>query len=294
MKQGWIIYSKETINNKFNNNAFDWMNQEAKSNGLKTIIVFEEDIKIEISKEGKIEIFINQKNQKIPDFILLRSYCLDISKALEILEIPIFNTTSSLNDCRNKWISHLICAKNNIPQPKTVFIKRNFNDFIDITSSLGLPFVIKEVIGSKGEGVFLINNNEEFERIINTTTYELICQEFIQESSGEDIRVHVIDGKAVVAIKRKAEKGFKSNYSLGGTSTEFKLNKEIIELSVKCAKIIGLDIAGIDILLSDRGPLVCEINGISAFRTVAINTDINIPKLIFKMIKEKITMGNTV
>jgi ribosomal protein S6--L-glutamate ligase/gamma-F420-2:alpha-L-glutamate ligase len=159
---------------------------------------------------------------------------------------------------------------------------------------LGLPFVIKEVIGSKGEGVFLINNKEEFERIVNNTTYELICQEFIQESSGEDIRVHVIDEKAVVAIKRKAEKGFKSNYSLGGTSTEFKLNKEIIELSEKCAKIIGLDIAGIDILLSNRGPLVCEINGISAFRTVAVNTDINIPKLIFKMIKEKITMGNTV
>lgn len=293
MIKGWIIYSKQTLSNKFNNNAFEWMISEAQKNGLDAKIIFEEDIEIEINN-SIITFKENNINVDKPDFVLLRSYCIDIAIALEKQNVPVFNTSDSLNSCRNKWVSHLICSQNNIPSPKTIFAKKESINFSNISKTLGVPFVLKEVFGSKGEQVYLIENENNFYATINNTQSQIICQEYIEESKGRDLRVHVIGNNAVVGIERIANQGFKSNYSLGGSSREFILNDKLKELAIKTSKAHKLDIAGIDILFSNKGPLVCEVNGISAFRTVALNTDINLPNLIFKHIKEKLTATNTV
>lgn len=291
MIKGWIIYSKETLSNKFNNNAFDWMIAEAYENNLEAVIIFEEDIQIDIISNTMI---FKVKNHSIdlPDFVLLRSYSIDIAVAFEKLNIPVFNSTLSLNNCRNKWISHLICSQHKISCPNTIYAKKETVNFSSIVSEIGIPFVLKEIFGAQGEEVYLIESEEMFYSTIIKTQSEIICQKYISEAKGRDIRVHVIGDEAVVAIERIALEGFKSNFSLGGTAKEYILNEELKTLAIKTAQVHGLDIAGIDILLSDNGPLVCEINGISAFRTVAMNTDVNLPNLIFKHIYKKITATN--
>lgn len=286
MKKGWIIYSKDTLKNH-TNNAFDWMISEAKRNDLDVQVLFEEDFNI-IINEGDITLNYNNSPIEKPNFILLRSYCIDLANAFESLSIPLFNTTKSLNKCRNKWTSHLICAKHNIPSPKTIYGTKKSLVFSQIMKTLSIPFVLKEVIGSKGEQVYLINNKSSFDEIITNSQSEVICQEFISESKGKDIRIHVIGGKAIVGIERIAKSGFKSNFSLGGKSREFPLTDKLKKLAVETANAHGLAIAGVDVLISNRGPLICEVNGISAFRTVAINTDINLPYLIFNHIGNKI------
>lgn len=287
MKNGLIIYSKDTLNNKFNNNAFDWMNAAALENGLHTTIVFEEDLSV-VLRQQELVLLHNGLPLALPGFVLLRSYCFEIAEAFEMLGVLVFNSTASLAVCRNKWTTHLYCSRDHLAQPETVFKKKDQYHYADMAALFGPEFICKEVFGSQGAQVYLINNETDFRHCITASTSELICQEYIREAAGTDIRVHVIGDRALVGVERKSKEGFKSNFSLGGTAREVILDDAIKSMAVRAARCTGLDIAGVDILLSARGPLLCEVNGIPAFRAVAQASPVNIPYHIFEYIKDRL------
>jgi RimK family alpha-L-glutamate ligase len=285
-KKGWIIYSqKETLNSRFKNNAFDWMIEEAQKNNLDAIILFEENLEIRLKNEY-YQFFSQEKELEKPDFVLLRTYCLNKAADLEKAGILVFNSSNSLFQCRDKWVSSQICLNNNIPMPHTILDQNQH--FIDIESEIGTPFIAKEIIGSKGEQVYLVEDENQFYELKRKIDSSLLFQEFISESSGQDLRVHIIGNDAIIGIKRSSENNFKSNYSLGGKSELFELSKEAQELAINAAKAHGLDIAGVDLLFSNNGFMVCEVNGIAGFRTVAKDSDTNLPYLIFKHIAQSI------
>jgi ribosomal protein S6--L-glutamate ligase len=128
----------------------------------------------------------------------------------------------------------------------------------------GAPLIIKLLEGTQGKGVVLAENAKAAESVINafkSLNANILVQEFIKEAGGKDIRCFVIDGKVVASIQREAAKGeFRANLHQGGTASVIKITAEEKKLAVKAAKVLGLQIAGVDIIRSNKGPLVLEVN----------------------------------
>jgi len=280
---GWIIYHEE-LKNK--DNAFQWMIEEGKKFNLKIEIKYLE--KFNIIAHDDISVFYNGTMIDVPDFVLMRCYDIDLGHALQYCGSRVFNKPSAMELSMDKWKTHASLSQNKIPTPKTLRVRRNMMVFEYIKEMVGIPFVIKTPIGSRGEGIYLIYNPQDIGILLEKEKSEFfICQEFIEESSGEDIRVHVIGDRVVAAIKRSSEVDFRSNFSLGGNAETICVSKDIEKLAIEGTKALGLEIAGVDILLGKNGGLICEINGNAGFITVWKCTDVSIPKEIMKYISNK-------
>lgn len=280
---GWMIYPKETINNKFGNNAFDWMKESAFKNGICIDIVFSDELII-LNNNNKTEFIYRDKSLKFPDFVIMRDYNYTISIQLENLGIRVINSTLSMFNSRSKAVTAQLLVKNNVSTPKFLFTKEKNYEFIH-NYFYNRKFVMKENEGSQGKGVYLIEDEEEYNNVYYKINDEYFCQEFIEFSYGMDIRVYVLGDKVLGCVKRISDSSFKSNYSLGGRVEKYELTDSIKEISLSAAKAIGLEFCGIDLLFTKDSFTVCEVNGNAGFRTITMVSDIDIPIELFKWIK---------
>ncbi|HRC80925.1 MAG TPA: RimK family alpha-L-glutamate ligase [Sedimentibacter sp.] len=282
---GWMIYPKDTLNNKFGNNAFGWMKDSASKNGISVDIVFSDDLII-LNDNRKTGFIHKGKTLGFPDFVIMRDYNYTISMQLESLDIRVINSTRSMFNSRNKAVTARLLVKNNVSTPKFLYSKeKNYgfiHDYFD-----GKKFVMKENEGSQGKGVYLIENEEDYNKVYRMNQ-EYFYQEFIEFSRGMDIRSYVLGDKVLGCVKRVSDTGFKSNYSLGGSVESYELNESIKEISLKAAKALGLDFCGIDLLFTRESFTVCEVNGNAGFRTITQVSDIDIPMELFKWVKENL------
>ncbi|HOW22422.1 MAG TPA: RimK family alpha-L-glutamate ligase [Sedimentibacter sp.] len=282
---GWMIYPKDTLNNKFGNNAFGWMKDSASKNGISVDIVFSDDLII-LNDNRKTGFIHKGKTLGFPDFVIMRDYNYTISMQLESLDIRVINSTRSMFNSRNKAVTARLLVKNNVSTPKFLYSKeKNYgfiHDYFD-----GKKFVMKENEGSQGKGVYLIENEEDYDNAYRMNQ-EYFYQEFIEFSRGMDIRSYVLGDKVLGCVKRISDTGFKSNYSLGGRVESFELNDSIKEISLKATKALGLDFCGIDLLFTRDSFTVCEVNGNAGFRTITQVSDIDIPMELFKWVKESL------
>ena len=280
---GWMIYPKETINNKFGNNAFDWMKESAFKNGICIDIVFSDELII-LNNNNKTEFIYRDKSLKFPDFVIMRDYNYTISIQHENLGIRVINSTLSMFNSRSKAVTAQLLVKNNVSTPKFLFTKEKNYEFIH-NYFYNRKFVMKENEGSQGKGVYLIEDEEEYNNVYYKINDEYFCQEFIEFSYGMDIRVYVLGDKVLGCVKRISDSSFKSNYSLGGRVEKYELTDSIKEISLSAAKAIGLEFCGIDLLFTKDSFTVCEVNGNAGFRTITMVSDIDIPIELFKWIK---------
>ncbi|WP_240838568.1 RimK family alpha-L-glutamate ligase [Acidaminobacter sp. JC074] len=268
----WIIYSKVVLNpNK--NNAISWMVDEANACGFDAEVLFAEDIIIEAS--DKLNIYYKGELQDYPDLVLTRCYDLHLLKQLELAGLPVFNSSQAMRNCHDKWTTHQELSKHGIPSPRTLFSEHPVT-FEDIEKILKLPFIIKDIYGAKGEHVYLINDEKEFYQAVDECDHP-IFQEYIKASFGKDIRVHVIGDEAVTSVLRKSHSGFKSNFSQGGYAENYEPDEIVKKLAIDSTKALGLDFSGVDILFTENGYTVCEVNGVPGFRTVGLTSKFNIP-----------------
>ena len=126
---GWMIYPKETINNKFGNNAFDWMKESAFKNGICIDIVFSDELII-LNNNNKTEFIYRDKSLKFPDFVIMRDYNYTISIQLENLGIRVINSTLSMFNSRSKAVTAQLLVKNNVSTPKFLFTKEKNYELI--------------------------------------------------------------------------------------------------------------------------------------------------------------------
>jgi len=268
----WIIYSKVVLNpNK--NNAISWMVDEANKCGFDAEVLFAEDIIIEASDQLKI--LYQGQVQTYPDLVLTRCYDLHLLKQLELAGIPVFNNSQAMRNCHDKWTTHQLLSKSGIPSPRTLFSEHPV-EFHTIGKVLKLPFIIKDIYGAKGEHVFLIKDKDDFLTAIDACDHP-IFQEYVKASYGKDIRVHVIGGQAVTSVLRKSQSGFKSNFSQGGSAESYQADEIVKKLAIDSTQALGLDFSGVDILFTENGYTVCEVNGVPGFRTVGLTSKFNIP-----------------
>ncbi|RNF85953.1 30S ribosomal protein S6--L-glutamate ligase [Montanilutibacter psychrotolerans] len=174
------------------------------------------------------------------------------------------NTSDAILRARDKLRSHQLLAAESIGMPATVF-GDNPDDTNDLLSMLGPPpHVIKLNEGTQGAGVMLTEKLSASRGVIEALRglyAQFLVQEFVAEAKGADLRCFVVGNKVVAAMKRQAPDGdFRSNLHRGGTAKGIKASAAEQDVAVRAAQVLGLGIAGVDLIRSDRGPLVLEVN----------------------------------
>jgi ribosomal protein S6--L-glutamate ligase len=200
--------------------------------------------------------------------------------------------SQALVNSRDKLRSLQILARSGVGLPKTIFT--NYAKDIDhvIESVGGAPLVIKLLEGTQGLGVVLAETHNAASSVIeafNGLKARVIAQEFIKEAKGSDIRVFIVDGVIVGAMKRTGKEGeFRSNLHRGGAAEVIELS-DLEEVSaIKAARAMGLGVAGVDMLQSESGPLVLEVNSSPGLEGIEIATGKNIAKEIIKYIERNV------
>jgi ribosomal protein S6--L-glutamate ligase len=207
----------------------------------------------------------------------------------------IFSTVNSLaiTRSRDKLRSLQILSKHNIPIPKTAFTNFSKNENKILKHIGNAPVVIKLLEGTQGLGVILADTNKAAKSVIeafDSLKTRIILQEFVAESKGSDIRVFVIDGKVVGAIKRQGkEDEFRSNLHRGGAATPIKLSKIEKQTAISAAKHMGLAIAGVDLLQSATGPQVIEVNSSPGLEGIEKYAKVDIADKIIEYIEKNVT-----
>ena len=206
----------------------------------------------------------------------------------------VFSTLRSeaLVVSRDKLQSLQLLASVNLDVPKTVFANNHQSPATVINYLGGVPVIIKLIEGTQGLGVVLAETQNAAESMLDAfkgLQTPVMLQEYIKESKGSDIRVFIVDGKVVGAIRRQCKEGeFRSNLHRGGSARIAVLTPEEKEVAIKAADTLGLKIAGVDMLRSERGPLILEINSSPGLEGIELVTKKDIAKEIIRFIEKSI------
>ncbi|MCA9341210.1 30S ribosomal protein S6--L-glutamate ligase [Candidatus Saccharibacteria bacterium] len=195
-----------------------------------------------------------------------------IVRQLEMQGIYTVSGSLAINRSRDKLRSMQVLAKAGVGIPKTV-VSRNSTDIDDLLEKLGgTPVIIKLARGTHGNGVVLAESKKAAKSVLqafylsNEDGTNVLIQEFIEESAGTDIRAFVVGGRVVASMKRQSlDDDFRSNLHKGGEGVAIKLTEEERKMATKAARAMGLNVAGVDMMRSSRGPLVLEVNASPGF-----------------------------
>lgn len=253
---------------------------------MKTVLVIE---------QGRPHIFFNGKEVTDVNAVIPRIgssatfYGSAVVRQFEMMKIFTAVESQALVRSRDKLRSLQILARAGIGMPKTAFANEPKDIESVIQSIGGAPCVVKLLEGTQGIGVILAENDKAAKSVMEAflkIDANMLVQEYIKESKGADIRVFVVDGQIVGAMKRQAKEGeFRSNLHRGGTASIIQLTPEERATAIKSAKKLGLGIAGVDLLQSDRGPLVMEVNSSPGLEGIEGATGLDIAGKIIEYVE---------
>ncbi len=216
-------------------------------------------------------------------------YGASVVQQFEMQDIYTTLTTDALLKARSKLRSMQLMSSCGIDMPRTI-LTNPLMDTGSIVNTIGVPLIIKLLSGTHGLGVILAESKKTGESVIDAfhkLKERVIVQEFIKESKGSDIRAFVVDGKVVAAMKRQALPGeFRSNLHRGGSSEQITLTEREEWTVLKAVEILGLQVAGVDMLPSDRGPLLLEVNPSPGLEGIEKTTKVDIAGKIIEMIEK--------
>lgn len=231
----------------------------------------------------------------VPDAVIPRIgasvtfYGTAVVRQFEVMGVYTLNESVAISRSRDKLRSLQLLARKGVGMPITGYASSpdDVGDLIKIAS--GAPLVIKLVEGTQGIGVVLAETTKAAESVIGAfmeLKANILAQEYIKESSGEDIRCFVIGDKVVATMMRKAREGeFRSNLHRGGSSSTVKITSEERKTAIRAAKVLGLNVAGVDIMRSNRGPLVLEVNSSPGLQGIETTTGIDVAGKIIEFIE---------
>src|SRR5690554_1272010 len=214
-----------------------------------------------------------------------------IVRLFEVMGVISANPSQAITRSRDKLRCMQILSGAGIGMPITGFARstRDADDLIKMVG--GAPLVIKLLEGTQGIGVVLAETKKAASSVIEAfygLGNNILIQEYIKESKGTDIRAFVVDGKVVGAMKRTAKEGeFRSNLHRGGSAELVKLTKKERDTAVQAAKELGLTVCGVDMLPSDRGPLVLEVNSSPGLEGIEKTTEKDIASEIIKYLERQ-------
>lgn len=240
--------------------------------------------------DGKPSLLYRGRSLEDTDVVLVRlglyavPFCVAVIRQFRLLGIPTVNDDEGICRARNKLrcLQHLV--ENKVPVPDTL-IARMPVEFPRMLKMVGgAPVILKLLAGMHGTGVMLSESPGAALASLEAVWslgYDIMMQRFIRESRGRDIRAIVIGGKVQAAMRRRAdEKEFRSNIKRGGVGEPVRLTKEYRRVAEAAAAAIGLQVSGVDMLESERGPLVIEVNASPGFQGLEAATGENVARRI--------------
>ena len=270
--------------------------EESKKLGVEAIVV--NPLRCVLAaRKGNPELFLFGKELRGADAVLPRigtsitEYGILVVRQFEAMGVPVVNGSDAILNSRNKFRALQVCAKEGIDVPDSV-LSRSLTD-IPFAARIvrSFPIVLKLLQGSQGIGVMVAHSRASAESILGTMLSmdrDVILQQFIKEAAGADVRVLVVGGKVIASMRRKARMGeFRANIHRGGSGEIFKLPKSYERVALQAAKAVGLDIAGVDILESNDGPKILEINSSPGFQELERATGINIARVMVELVIKK-------
>ncbi|MGH8548469.1 MAG: 30S ribosomal protein S6--L-glutamate ligase [Methylococcales bacterium] len=248
---------------------------------------------------------IHYKGEELQDFdaviprigASVTFYGTAVLRQFEMMGVYPLNESVAISRSRDKLRALQLLSRKGVGLPVTGFA--NKPDDIDdlITMVGGPPLVVKLLQGTQGIGVVLAETQQAAESVIESflgLKASVLVQEFIQEARGSDIRCLVIGEKVVAAMMRQAQKGeFRSNIHRGGSAKLIKITPVERETAVRAAKTMGLNVCGVDILRSNHGPVVMEVNSSPGLKGIEEASGMDIAGMIIKFIESNAKEGKT-
>lgn len=280
----WVIYNGSLVSDKFQDQA-QLMAEAAERQG----------IQVSIKKNYEIQMSLSSQ-QEFPDFAVLLDKDILLGYFLKSRGVPVYNDPAIIDLCDNKATQYIRLAERKIPMPMTIVAPKVYPNFTiqgsgyyeGVLDQLGLPMIIKEGHGSFGMKVYLIETEEQFyEKVESLSGIDYVFQEFIAESRGRDIRVNIVGGKIVAAMKRQSDTDFRANITNGGRAFPVELTPEQQQLALEAAEAVGAVFAGVDLLYGPNDqPLVCEVNAAAHIRNILNVTGVNVGDAMIRYIQE--------
>lgn len=220
-----------------------------------------------------------------------------VLRQFEMMGVFPLNESVAISRSRDKLRAAQILARKGVGLPVTGFAHstKNTQDLISLVG--GAPLVIKILEGTQGKGVVLAETSKAAESVIDafrSLNANILIQEFIKEAGGADIRCFVIGDKVVSAMKRQAKEGeFRSNLHRGGVAEKIKITPQERQVAVQAAKVLGLRVAGVDMLRSNHGPVVLEVNSSPGLEGIEKTTGVDVASQIIEYIEKNAQPGKT-
>ena len=292
---GWILYKKD-IEESY---EIQRLVEEFEKQDISIRVVNPQDVDIFVDRDDRKSIRVSGKLRKLPDFVLPRTgsgttyFIKAIIRHLERMGVILINGSNSIDAVKDKLYTQQILGQSNLPVPKTLLVKHPIDvEFVE--SNIGYPAIIKTLSGSFGAGVFMAETRKQLKQLIKMAeitneNYDIIIQEYIKDSYGKDLRVFVLNGKVVGCMMRQStDDDFRANITRGGEGIPYQITEEIEWLGGECARLLNLDVAGVDLLFDNGGYKICEINSNPGFEGMETFTKKNIAEEIVQFIKMKI------
>ena len=272
--------------------------EEIEKAGHEAMVVDHSLCDLIIEQEGPSIIYKGQRLEGV-DAIIPRIgasvtfYGTAVVRQFELMGAFSAVTSQAIVRSRDKLRSLQILSKNGLGMPKTAFTnfsKGGEKQLIEQVS--GAPVIIKLLEGTQGLGVVLAETKKAAQSVVEAfhgLKARIIVQEYIKEAKGADIRAFVVNGKVVGAMKRQGAEGeFRSNLHRGGVATVIKLSRAEKQAALNAAKALGLDVAGVDMLQSLRGPLILEVNSSPGLEGIEGATGVNVAAEIIKFVVDSV------
>jgi ribosomal protein S6--L-glutamate ligase len=223
------------------------------------------------------------------------TYGCAVLRQFEVSGTYSVNESIAIARSRDKLRAHQLLARKGVGQPVTSYANSADATMDLIDSVNGAPLIVKMMSSTHGNGVVLAETRKAAESLINAFRglhADFLVQEFIKEAGGSDIRCFVIGDKVVAAMQRTAQPGeFRSNLHRGGTAQVVKLRPDERRLAVRAAQVMGLDLAGVDIIRSGHGPLVLEVNSSPGLEGIERATEKDVAGAIIDYLEKDVLNG---
>lgn len=294
--RGWIIYKENASLLRQEAYEIHRFIEVAKLQNIDLQVFSPDQFDLTVTRDDEKSILIDGKKQNLPDFVMPRMgagttyFALAIIRHLERLGVYCVNSSNSIETVKDKLFAQQILAQKNLPTPDTMLVKFPV-DVELVEKQIGFPVVVKTLSGSQGSGVFLSKSKGEFDdlmQLIEATNPKanIILQQFVKASHGRDLRVFTIGGRAVACMERNSNgDNFKANVSAGGVGKTYPITPEIEWLATQTANVLGLDVAGIDLLFDQEHFKICEANSSPGFEGLESAVELDVPNEIFHFIR---------
>jgi ribosomal protein S6--L-glutamate ligase len=213
-----------------------------------------------------------------------------VVRQFEMMKVYSVNPSQAITRSRDKLHAQQLLARAHVGLPVTGYAHatQDIEGLLDVVG--GTPVVVKLLEGTQGLGVVLAETKKAAESVIGAFRQldaNILVQEYIKESRGADVRAFVVGGKVVAAMRRKGAPGeFRSNLHRGGSAEGIRLTAAERGSAVKAARTVGLNVAGVDLLQSDRGPLVLEVNSSPGLEGIEMASGVDVASRVIEFVEE--------